>query len=233
MSEHQNAPQQPRSGGLIATLLSLPGQLIAALPGALLLSLLAEWLGITLVWPEQGAEHAHQLMSQELRWFSDNVIQSIVMADPTTHLELALEKTYQWLFVDTGLASWLAHTGPTGSATWRYWSQVYLQASVYIVLTFVLRLFILLLTAPMFILTTLLGVVDGLVRRDIRRFGSGYESGFIYHHARRAIRPVFLLPWMVYLALPFSVHPDLILLPAAGLLGLVVSVAVGSFKKYI
>lgn len=233
MSEHHNSPSQPRSAGLVATLLSLPGQLAAALLGALMIFLLTEWTGITLLWPEQGAEHAHRLMIHELRWFSDNVIQSIVIVDPVTHLERALEKTYQWLFVDTGLINWLAHSAPVGSDTWRYWSQVYLLASVYVMLTFVLRLFILLLTAPLFILTTLLGIIDGLVRRDIRRFGNGYESGFIYHHARQAIRPVFLLPWMVYLAMPFSVNPDVILLPAAGILGLVVSIAVGAFKKYV
>jgi integrating conjugative element membrane protein (TIGR03747 family) len=233
MSEHHGSPSQPRSAGLVATLLSLPGQLVAALLGALMIFLLTEWVGIALLWPEQGAEHAHRLMIHELSWFSDNVIESIVIADPVAHLERVLEKTYQWLFVDTGLMNWLAHSTPAESDTWRYWSQVYLLASVYAMQTFVLRLFILLLTAPLFILTTLLGIIDGLVRRDIRRLGSGYESGFIYHHARRAIRPVFLLPWMIYLTLPFSVNPDVILLPAAGLLGLVVSVTVGSFKKYI
>lgn len=232
MSEHSSTPPQHRSGGVIATLLSLPGQLIATLLGSLLLCLLAEWVGIAQLWPELGAEHAHRLMDHELRWFSANIVQSIVMADPTTHMERALEKTYQWLFVDTGLTAWLSHAA-TAEKAWRYWSEVYLQASVYVVLTFVLRLFILLLTAPLFILTTLLGIVDGLVRRDIRRFGSGYESGFIYHHARQAIRPVFLLPWMIYLALPFSINPDVILLPAAGFLGVVVSIAVGSFKKYL
>ena len=53
------------------------------------------------------------------------------------------------------------------------------------------------------------GLVDGLVRRDIRRFGAGRESGFIYHRARAG----------------------LILLPRAALLGVAVCIAAATFKK--
>ncbi|CDL13820.1 putative membrane protein [Klebsiella pneumoniae IS46] len=40
---------------------------------------------------------------------------------------------------------------------------------------------------PQFVLTIVIGLIDGLVRRDLRRFGAGHESGFVYHHARRMI----------------------------------------------
>ena len=52
---------------------------------------------------------------------------------------------------------------------------------------------------------TFVGLVDGLVRRDIRRFGAGRESGFIYHRARASLIPLAVLPWVAYLALPVSV----------------------------
>ncbi len=65
-------------------------------------------------------------------------------------------------------------------------------------------------------------LVDGLVRRDIRRFGAGRESGFISHRARASLIPLAVLPWVTYLALPVSVNPLLILLPSAALLGLAV-----------
>ena len=51
------------------------------------------------------------------------------------------------------------------------------------------------------------GLVDGLVRRDIRRFGAGRESGFIYHRARASLIPLAVLPWVTYLALPFRREP--------------------------
>lgn len=89
-----------------------------------------------------------------------------------------------------------------------YYFSIYIQATAYITMTFILRLTLLILTMPLFGLSVLVGLVDGLVRRDIRRFGSGYESGFIYPHAKRTISPIFVTAW---LALPFSVHPNVIL----------------------
>jgi integrating conjugative element membrane protein (TIGR03747 family) len=75
--------------------------------------------------------------------------------------------------------------------------------------------------------------VDGLVRRDVRRFGAGRESGFVYHRARASLMPLAVLPWVTYLALPVSVRPLLILLPSAALLGIAVDIAAATFKKYI
>ena len=77
------------------------------------------------------------------------------------------------------------------------------------------------------------GLIDGLVRRDVRRFGAGRESGFVYHRAKASLMPLAVLPWVTYLALPISVHPLVILLPSAALLGLAVSLTAGSFKKYL
>lgn len=90
-----------------------------------------------------------------------------------------------------------------------------------------------LLTLPLFLLAAFVGLVDGLVRRDIRKFGAGRESGFVYHRAKAALMPLAVLPWVTYLALPVSLHPLMILLPAAFLLGLAVNIAAASFKKYI
>lgn len=236
MSEQTTLPQRDISRGLIATPLSWVGHIVATLLTALLLRLLVEWAGIAFFWPEEGAEHARQLMHSELMWFSGNVIHSVIVANPAENLEQVLAQVWQWLFVDTGVLTWWQQEhyrmlADTVSA--RYGAETYLEATAWTIMAFILRLFVLLLTAPLFVLTTLVGIVDGLVRRDIRRFGSGYESAFIYHHARRTIRPVVFLPWLIYLSLPFSLHPAVILLPAALLLGLSVSVTVGSFKKYL
>lgn len=236
MSDQSTTPQPTTSRGLIATPLTWLGHIVATLLMALFLRILIEWLGIAFFWPEQGAEHARALMHSELMWYSGNVIHSILMADPVGHLEQALSQVWQWLFVDTGMSAWWQqehYRVLADTTSWHHGLNTYIQATAWTIMTFILRLFLLLLTAPLFVLTTLVGIVDGLVRRDIRRFGSGYESAFIYHHARRTVRPVLFLPWLIYLSLPFSLHPGVILLPAALLLGLSVSVTVGSFKKYL
>src|SRR5690606_418885 len=94
-------------------------------------------------------------------------------------------------------------------------SESYLIAAAYTVLVFVVRLLVLCLMLPLFFMAAFVGLVDGLVRRDIRRFGAGRESGFIYHRARATLVPLLVLPWVTYLAIPISVSPLLILLPSA------------------
>lgn len=226
-----NRTSQPPRKGLISTPLSWLGHIAATLLGSLFFSLIVEWLGIAFLWPELGSEHSRMMMSQELRWFSDDMTRSLLMEDPVKKLEQVLLLAWQNIFVDTGFIPWtesLRHQPVS-----YYWLNTYLQATAYITITFILRVFVLLLTMPLFILVMLVGIVDGLVRRDIRRFGCGYESGFIYHHAKRMNMPVFFISWVIYLSLPFSVNPCFILLPAALIFGLLVSITIGSFKKYL
>jgi integrating conjugative element membrane protein (TIGR03747 family) len=109
----------------------------------------------------------------------------------------------------------------------------YLIASAYTVLVFLVRLLVLTLTLPLLLLAAFVGLVDGLVRRDVRSFGAGRESGFVYHRARATLMPLAVLPWVIYLALPVSVHPLLVLLPSAMLLGGAVDIAAATFKKYL
>lgn len=84
-----------------------------------------------------------------------------------------------------------------------------------------------------YLLFSLVALIDGLVQRDLRRWGGGRESAFVYHHSKRLMFPSLLLAWVVYLGLPFSVHPNVVILPFAGLFALAVSVTASSFKKYL
>ncbi|WMY72488.1 TIGR03747 family integrating conjugative element membrane protein [Buttiauxella selenatireducens] len=227
------AVQKPPSQGIITTLLSWTGRVISALMVSLCFSLAAEWVGIAFFWPGLGAQHSHMMMRKELGWFAQNVQQSLLSADPVGQLEHCLQLTWQWLFVNTKVVEWLASLRIKPSGEIVRSAAVYGEAAIYITLTFVLRVFILLLTAPLFLLAAITGVIDGLVRRDIRRFGCGYESGFVYHRAKRMVLPVFFLAWVIYLSLPFSIPPWVVLLPAAFLFGITVSITVGTFKKYI
>ena len=45
--------------------------------------------------------------------------------------------------------------------------------------------------------------------------------------------PLVALAWVVYLSLPFSVRPSLVVLPFAALFALSVSIMAGTFKKYL
>lgn len=55
------------------------------------------------------------------------------------------------------------------------------------------------------------------MQRDLRRWGGGRESAFVYHWAKRLALPLLELIWAIYLALPFSLHPSFVVLPFATL----------------
>jgi integrating conjugative element membrane protein (TIGR03747 family) len=239
--------QQQRQQGLIAGLVTLPFRFFGVLCGALLLCILIECVGMHFFWPDQGWRHAQGMLHYELDQLSTHFTRSALVQEPGRTAHRLVEQGYDWLFVKSGLLDWIRDASAQASAgshrptkDFRYYIglvyvnlESYLIAAAYTTLVFLVRLLVLCLTLPLFLMAAFVGLVDGLVRRDIRRFGAGRESGFIYHRARASLIPLAVLPWVTYLALPVSVNPLLILLPSAALLGVAVCIAAATFKKYL
>lgn len=239
--------QQAQRRGFLSSVITLPFRFFGVLCGSLLLCILVEWVGMHLFWPEQGWHHAQDMVHYELDQLSTYFTRSVVVEEPGRTAHRLIEGAYEWVFVKSGLLDWVqntsarAHVDGQGTArNFRYYvgklyalSESYLIAAAYTVLVFLVRLLVLCLVLPLFLMAAFVGLVDGLVRRDIRRFGAGRESGFIYHRAKATLMPLVVLPWAIYLALPTSVSPILILLPSAFLLGVAMDIAAGSFKKYL
>ncbi len=233
--------------GLIVGLVTLPFRIFGVLCGSLLLSILIECVGMHVLWKDQGYRHAEGMLYFELGQLSDYFKKSVIVEEPGRTTQRLIERTYDALLIDSGSLKWLQAqsararvsqaAGPRSvqSLLRGFYTHLedYALAALYTLLTFLVRLMVLLLTIPLFLLSVFVGLIDGLVRRDIRRFGAGRESGFLYHRARASIVPVLTLPWVVYLALPVSVQPLLILVPSAMLLSLAVNLAAGAFKKYL
>lgn len=237
--------QQARQQGFLAALITLPLRFIGVLLGSLLLCLVTEIVGMHLFWPEQGWRHAQGMMSFELQQLSTQFTRSVVVQEPGRSAYRLVAWLHQNLLLDSGLLDWLtrmneqakaADTTTGFNATLAQavvYVESYVLAAFYTTATFLLRLLVLVLSLPLFALAAFTGLVDGLVRRDLRRFSAGRESGFIYHRARASILPVAVLPWVSYLALPTAMNPLVIFLPMAVILGVTVSVTVGSFKKHL
>jgi len=242
--QQQTAP--PKEHGLFISLFwLLPWKVIGILLASLFVSLLIEYAGMTFLWPSEGAEHSRQVMLTESGYLSEGFTRSLMLSEPVTVISHCVKQGYQWVFVDSGFISWLSvarqMNGQGGAVevmnrvgswlTMTLWE--YLQATVYVTVIFSIRVAILVLSVPLFIMVSAIGIVDGLVRRDLRRYGAGYESSFIYHHAKRYVKPAMYGPCMLYLAWPTAVWPNLLLLPSAILLGVVLSIVTGAFKKYL
>jgi integrating conjugative element membrane protein (TIGR03747 family) len=240
--------QQEGQKTFIGTLFSMPFHFIGVMFGSLLGAILLEWLCLYFLWPAAGWKHAQEMFEYELGWLSKDLLQSVIIREPGRTAAWLTQWAYDWIMIKTGLQvsinSMTQYARATqlqpGSFDVRHqigWTMIQFQdyglAALYTVLTFCVRMVILTLTIPLFLLAAFTGAVDGLVRRDLRKFGSGRESSYLYHKARGTILPLAIVPWTLYLAIPVSVSPLLILLPCALLLGVSVCVTVSSFKKYL
>ncbi|PJG82775.1 TIGR03747 family integrating conjugative element membrane protein [Caviibacterium pharyngocola] len=209
--------------------------LLATLTISLFFSLIFEWIGIALVWNEEGHRHSQQMMVSEMLWLSENLTLPIFNHTPLELAQSVIRFVHYWLFEITGLSQWLSN--PQAMGNWEYWiyhnARAYIEAIIYVVITFIIRLFIIIFTSPLFFLTAIAGLTEGLMLRDLRKFGAGRESSFLYHKARRWIMPIMIGTWIIYLSIPFSIYPIFIIAPAATLFGLSICITAASFKKYL
>lgn len=238
----QNTPPQPiQHPGLIVSTISLMLRIIGLLIASLLLSILIEFAGLLLFWGDQGWRHSQAMLTSELDWLSEHFKASLILQQPDQMIVQVLDFLNQWMLVKTGFAGFAqqARMSSQGNGFWSWINQLYVSiedfvlAAVYITFTFVVRLTILVLATPLFLLAMFTGFVDGLMRRDLRKFGAGRESSFVYHRAKRAVIPLLIVPWIIYLSLPFSISPMAVFLPCSVLLGVTMAITAATFKKYI
>ncbi|MBC5380265.1 DUF4400 domain-containing protein [Klebsiella variicola] len=208
MSEQRPPPSHPPQGP-IGWLLSLAGRLIGLVIGALVLRLMLELAGLYFWWPQEGSRHVFQVMKQE-----------------HTELVLALQSHPQ----GEKIVMLLENNAPHMLITNRLIQKPF-TILAYTLVSFMLRLTWLVATFPLLCLCVLIGLIEGLVQRDLRRFGSGLESIFLHRYVIRSGSSVATALWVFYLAQPLFLPAMLVLLTAGLWFGITVWIAAGSFKR--
>lgn len=234
-------PPPQRSPGLIFGMLELCLRLLGLLFASLIFSILLEFVGMLWFWPEQGWHHSHAMWLSELGWLSDHFKNSLLVEEPAQATAKVLQHLNEWVVVrsgwahsDTQLKLLSQEMSVQGQFAQAYVvMQDYLLAALFTVFTFVVRLAVLTLAMPLFLLAVITGAVDGLMRRDLRKFSADRESSFVYHRAKRTLLPLMVSPWVIYLSFPTSVNPIWVLVPCAALLGWMVAITATTFKKYL
>ncbi|MFJ4387095.1 TIGR03747 family integrating conjugative element membrane protein [Pseudomonas sp. NPDC089408] len=233
-------PAQRRPGFILGTL-ELCLRMLGLLFASLIFSIVLEFMGILWFWPDQGWHHSHAMWLSELGWLSDHFKNSLLVEEPAQATAEVLQHLSEWVVVRSGWAQsdtqlkLLSHEmSVQGQFAQAYVvMQDYLLAALFTVFTFVVRLAVLTLAMPLFLVAVITGAVDGLMRRDLRKFSADRESSFVYHRARRTLLPLMISPWVIYLSLPWSINPIWVLLPCATLLGCMVGITTTTFKKYL
>lgn len=199
----QQAAEPGVIGGLVLGVVKVLGWLILGL----VFSILVEWLGMSVFWPEEGVRHSRRMLEAEFGYLEGSVPQSLVSTDPAGLARRIADTFYHYGFEITGIATGIqrlnAPPSPADSRLLRLSRAVYAPGSSYLIAAititqvYAVRLAVLLLATPVFGLAALVGLTDGLVERDRRRFGGARETGFVYHHAKRFVAPpsLYSLSW--------------------------------------
>lgn len=226
---HEHAPPGPvRRPGPLGWLALLPGVLVGFCLGAWMLAIALEWLSDAFFWRNTCASHSEQVLQTTWQWWRGSAGAPVWLIEA---LAIVSDKLQQ------GIAALIASLNGQSGLFWTETVTTVIRCALLsagnVTLTLLLRLAILLQALPLFALIIVVGLIDGLVRRDLRRFGAGHESGFVYHHARRMISSCLIATGLVWLAVPIFLVPEYVIIPAAAGIGLAVSMTGGSFKKYV
>jgi hypothetical protein len=95
-----------------------------------------------------------------------------------------------------------------------------------------IKLVLLITAIPLFSMTALIGLVDGLNQRAIRTACLGRESSYLFHQLKRYSKKTLSLCIALWLLLPMSITPAFAFIPMSLLMGVLTAVTVSHFKKY-
>ncbi|EPS9633666.1 DUF4400 domain-containing protein [Klebsiella aerogenes] len=208
MNEQRPPPSRPAQGP-VGWLLSLTGHLIGLVIGALVLRVVLELAGLYFWWPQEGSRHVFMVMKHE----QAELVTALQPHPLENEILVQLEKGATRVLMANRLL------------------QKPFTALTYTLVSFMQRLVWLAAMLPLICLCVVIGLTEGLVQRDLRRFGSGLESVFFHRYVIRSGSSVATTLWVFYLAQPLFLPAMLVLLTAGLWFGITVWIAAGSFKR--
>ena len=195
---------------------------------ALVFNILIEWFGIFFGWWElPGDQHSSAMVAKEVGWLNSDFVG--VIGDPVRNIPKITRRLFAILFVWNGhdySREFLGYANGFGAVD-------YASAAINSVYLFGVRIGLLLFSLPVFVVFGLVAFTDGLLQRDLRRFGGGRESAYLWHYAKRWVGPMLALPVIIYLGVPLSIYPPYLIIPFAMLFGFSVWLSSAFFKKYL
>lgn len=251
-------PVRPRARGPVQLTLEVAFGLVFIALFAWAVGLMIEIAGSYTIWKHEGAGHARRIVRQDLGYIA--AAPRSLLVDDTAAFAGRLLGWVERPYARLGVLDWYAHAhGHAGtprvsapaqepaasgnhlrqgmgrarqgmSRTLSQWAVM----SMYVAQDVALRLSVALFALPAFLLACLVGTVDGLVRRDLRRWRGGRESSFVYHHAKRYTGWALTGGFGLYLTWPFGgFNPAYMVLVFTVLVAATLSTTVAAFKKYV
>ena len=227
-------------GSPVTWLLSLVFGAAISIIGSLAIGTVVEWVGMHVWWKDQGVQHSRDMVAEDLAYLAeyrrsllteDTVAFAASWTDAATR---AAGAAGILMLIRKGSEPATAGAKDGQPARLLRLAAPYLTAMVHVWQDAFIRLAIVYLALPAFALAFLIGLVDGLGRRDIRKWCGGRESSFVYHHAKRLLWPAFTFGFFLYLTWPTGgFNPAWAVLPFCAASACTVSLMAATFKKYL
>ena len=156
---------------MVRRLAAWMGRVLRLLLVSLLVSIAIEWIGMHAWWPELGVEHSRQMVQAESEFLDRNISSSWVRSQPAAAISRLIARTRSSLsesHVATQVIGWSGEVTShiRSSHAWRGLQSMlgpYARAARNISEHYAIRLTVLGLASPVFVLLGWVGLVDGLV----------------------------------------------------------------------
>ena len=204
---------------------------------AVCFSIIVEWVIATKWYPEQGSKRSLNYLKKELTYLQNsNLIKTNYGNKTVGYLIDKQDKTHVYVTHKLGVYNsasvlnslnadhWFSRFGllPAGD----YFRIV---GNIFNLIT--LRIVIVILCLPIFILMLVWGLSMGLTNRSIRQYQVRNESSWLYHWAKKMKSLAIILPILIYIAWPASIHPVIVFGPFAVAYGMSWLMFASKFKR--
>ncbi|RBW47278.1 TIGR03747 family integrating conjugative element membrane protein [Psychromonas sp. B3M02] len=227
--------------GLVGNSITLLVNILFWIFFSLIFSVIIEWVGIYFSWWNNGPQHSKIMLSEELNYANDSVKNIFLGNDTSSYFFWIFNKfviaakfifqTFSSFFIF--LHSMSGDIFNTSNTEISNTVSSYFTAAFNISMVFLLRLFLVFFSLPLFLMAFLWGFVDGLVERDLRRFGAGRESSTVFDGAKSMVMPFFIAPFIIYLSFPTSINPMIMFAPSIIIQCVLYRTLFSKYKKYI
>ncbi|HRL52875.1 MAG: TIGR03747 family integrating conjugative element membrane protein [Pseudoxanthomonas sp.] len=252
-------PIKPRTRGPVELVIEVFFGLFFVSLFAWFVGLAIEVAGSFTIWKGEGIAHSQSLVEQDLGYIAA-APRSLLVDDTDAfarrlagYIAMPFERLGVRRYYEAQLAQGAAQPAPVQSQKAGAGGQNPLQGglrkatqeamregakwaliAMHVAQDIALRLSVAVFALPAFLLACIVGAVDGLVRRDLRRWRGGRESSFVYHHAKRYTGWALTGGFGLYLTWPFGgFNPAYMVLVFTVLVAVALSTTVASFKKYV
>ena len=93
--------------GLISKTLTATAKVMQWLLLSLVFSILIEWAGMMLWWPDEGIEHSRTMLAREISYLDTDFRRSVVTSNPARFAKRFADNTYHTLFEVTRLVDFI------------------------------------------------------------------------------------------------------------------------------